>query len=86
MKAVLLYSYGDPSQLRYEETETPRYGDNEVLVRLHATSINPIDVKIRSGAAKSRFPIEFPAILGRDLSGEVADAVAMFRASRKECA
>jgi NADPH:quinone reductase-like Zn-dependent oxidoreductase len=74
MKAVLLYSYGDPEQLRYEETEMPRYGDNEVLVRLRATSINPIDVKIRSGAAKSRFSIEFPAILGRDLSGEVADA------------
>jgi NADPH:quinone reductase-like Zn-dependent oxidoreductase len=73
MKAVLLYSYGDPSQLRYEETAVPKYADNEVLVRMHATSINPIDVKIRSGAAKSRFPIEFPAILGRDLSGEVVE-------------
>jgi NADPH:quinone reductase-like Zn-dependent oxidoreductase len=51
----------------------PRYGDDEVLVKMHATSINPIDVKIRSGAAKSRFSIEFPAILGRDLSGEVAE-------------
>jgi NADPH:quinone reductase-like Zn-dependent oxidoreductase len=73
MKAVLLYSYGDPTQLRYEETAMPKYGDNEVLVKLRATSINPIDVKIRSGAAKSRFSIEFPAILGRDLSGEVAE-------------
>src|ERR1700722_4578724 len=73
MKAVLLYSYGDPEQLRYEETAMPQYGDDEVLVRMHATSINPIDVKIRSGAAKSRFSIEFPAILGRDLSGEVAE-------------
>jgi NADPH:quinone reductase-like Zn-dependent oxidoreductase len=73
MKAVLLYSYGDPSQLRYEETAVPRYGDDEVLVKMHATSINPIDVKIRSGAVKSRFSIEFPAVLGRDLSGEVAE-------------
>lgn len=73
MKAALLYSYGDPSQLRYEETAMPKYGDNEVLVEVRATSINPIDVKIRSGAAKSRFSIEFPAILGRDLSGEVAE-------------
>jgi NADPH:quinone reductase-like Zn-dependent oxidoreductase len=72
MKAVLLYSYGDPSQLRYEEVPVPKYGDDEVLVKMHATSINPVDAKIRSGAAKSRFPIEFPAILGRDLSGEVA--------------
>jgi NADPH:quinone reductase-like Zn-dependent oxidoreductase len=42
MKAVLLYSYGDPSQLRYEETAMPKYGDDEVLVKTHATSINPI--------------------------------------------
>ena len=74
MKAALLYSYGDPEQLRYEETAVPKYGDNEVLVKVRATSINPIDVKIRSGAAKSRFSIEFPAILGRDLSGEVAES------------
>jgi hypothetical protein len=33
----------------------PKYGDNDVLVRVRATSINPIDVKMRSGAAKSRF-------------------------------
>src|ERR1700691_1416938 len=74
MKAVLLYSYGDPAQLRYEETAMPKCGDNEVLVKVRATSINPIDVKIRSGAAKSRFSIEFPAILGRDLAGEVAES------------
>ncbi|MGA8440849.1 MAG: NADP-dependent oxidoreductase [Candidatus Sulfotelmatobacter sp.] len=73
MKAVRLYAYGDPTQLRYEDTDIPHYSDNEVLVRMHATSINPIDVKIRSGAAKSRMPIEFPAILGRDLSGEVVE-------------
>lgn len=73
MNAALLYSDGDPEQLRYEETAMPKYGDNEVLVKVRATSINPIDVKIRSGAAKSRFSIEFRAILGRDLSGEVAE-------------
>jgi len=42
-----------------------------VLVRVAAASINPIDWKIRSGAAKERFPVEFPAILGRDVSGTV---------------
>ena len=74
MKAVLLYAYGDPAQLRYEETDMPKYGDNEVLVKVRATSINPIDWKLRSGAAKSRMPLTLPAILGRDLSGEVAEA------------
>ncbi|HWE85648.1 MAG TPA: NADP-dependent oxidoreductase [Terracidiphilus sp.] len=71
MKAVLLHEYGDASQLKYEDTEVPPYGDNEVLVKIRATSINPIDWKVRSGAAKARFPVEFPAILGRDLAGEV---------------
>src|ERR1035438_8178602 len=50
MKAVLLYAYGDPGQLRYEDTDMPKYGDNEVLVKIRATSINPIDLKMRSGA------------------------------------
>jgi NADPH:quinone reductase-like Zn-dependent oxidoreductase len=73
MKAVLLYAYGDPAQLRYEETAMPEYGENEVLVGVRATSVNPIDLKIRSGLAKARMPIEFPAILGRDLAGEVVE-------------
>ncbi len=71
MKAVLLHEYGGPDRLRYEDTDIPVYGDNEVLDRMHATSINPIDYKVRSGAAKDRFPVHFPAILGRDLAGEV---------------
>jgi NADPH:quinone reductase-like Zn-dependent oxidoreductase len=51
----------------------PKYGENEVLVKVRATSVNPIDLKLRSGAAKSRMPLTLPAILGRDLSGEVAE-------------
>lgn len=74
MKAVLLYEYGDADRLRYQETDVPDYGDNEVLVRVKATSINPVDLKIRSGSAKARMPVEFPAILGRDLAGEVVKA------------
>ncbi|MBT9330859.1 NADP-dependent oxidoreductase [Paracidobacterium acidisoli] len=74
MKAVLLPAYGDDSQLKYEETDIPEYGHNEVLIRIRATSINPIDYKMRSGAAKGRFPVEFPGILGRDLAGEVEAA------------
>jgi NADPH:quinone reductase-like Zn-dependent oxidoreductase len=74
MKAVLLYEYGGPEKLRYEDTDVPDYGDNEVLVRVRATSLNPVDWKIRSGAARARMPVEFPAILGRDLSGEVVAA------------
>ena len=51
MKAVLLYEYGGPEKLRYVDTDVPDYGDNEVLVRVRATSINPVDWKLRSGGA-----------------------------------
>lgn len=72
MKAVLLEGYGGVDQLRIATVPRPEPGSGEVLVRVHATSVNPIDYKIRSGSAKERFPQEFPAILGRDLAGEVA--------------
>ena len=74
MKAVVLYQYGGPEQLKYEETERPEFGDNEVLVQVKATSVNPIDFKLRSGSYKQRMPLNFPAILGRDLAGEVVEA------------
>lgn len=74
MKAVLLEQYGRPEKLRYADADLPAYGDNEVLVRVHATSINPIDYKLRSGAVRQWMPSEFPAILGRDLAGEVEAA------------
>jgi len=71
MKAVLLHAYGDVSQLSYEDTPTPVAAAGEVLVKTIATSINPIDWKLRSGAMREWRPLTFPAILGRDLSGEV---------------
>jgi NADPH:quinone reductase-like Zn-dependent oxidoreductase len=74
MKAVVLYEYGDASKLRFEtDKAVPSFGSNEVLVRVHATSINPIDWKVRSGSAKDWLPVHFPDILGRDVAGEVAD-------------
>ncbi len=72
MKAIVLHEYGPPSKLVYEDFPDPTPARGEVLVRVHAASVNPIDWKIRSGAAKERFPINFPAILGRDLAGTVA--------------
>jgi NADPH:quinone reductase-like Zn-dependent oxidoreductase len=71
MKASVLHEYGGPENLKYEDVPDPIPGEDEVLIRIAATSINPIDYKIRSGDAKARFPVEFPAILGRDVSGVV---------------
>jgi NADPH:quinone reductase-like Zn-dependent oxidoreductase len=71
MKAVVLHEYGGPEKLRYEDFPDPVAGAGEVLVRQTATSINPVDWKMRSGAAKQYFPVEFPGILGRDVAGVV---------------
>ena len=86
MKAIVLHEYGGPEKLKYEDVEDPKPGPGEVLVHVAAASINPIDWKMRSGEAKSRFPVEFPAILGRDVSGvvrEVGDGVTGFEPGDK---
>jgi NADPH:quinone reductase-like Zn-dependent oxidoreductase len=71
MKAVVLHEYGGPEKLIYEEVADPVADEGQVLVRVAASSVNPIDFKMRSGEAKDRFPLEFPVILGRDISGIV---------------
>ena len=71
MKAVLLHGYGDVSRLSYEDAPMPVPAAGEVLVKTIAVSINPIDWKLRRGDLREMMPLAFPAILGRDLSGEV---------------
>ena len=71
MKAVVLHEFGPPKNLKYEEVPDPIPGEGEVLIRVAASSVNPIDFKMRSGAAGARYPVQFPAILGRDVAGIV---------------
>jgi NADPH:quinone reductase-like Zn-dependent oxidoreductase len=71
MKAVVIHAYGGPEQLKFEERPEPTVGPGDVLVRVAATSVNPFDLKIRSGAMKDFFPLAFPTILGVDVSGIV---------------
>jgi NADPH:quinone reductase-like Zn-dependent oxidoreductase len=73
MKAIVLKAYGDVDQLFYEEVERPQPKPGEVLVKVAAASVNPIDWKVRSGAMREIIPIQLPAILGYDLAGEVAE-------------
>jgi len=71
MNAVLLRGYGDLTHLSYEEVPIPVPAAGELLVKTIAVSVNPIDWKLRRGDLKEMMPLTFPAILGRDLSGEV---------------
>ncbi|MDE1163547.1 MAG: NADP-dependent oxidoreductase [Acidobacteriaceae bacterium] len=73
MKAVLLHEYGKPGLLKWEEAADPKPGQGEVLVRVQAASVNPVDLKRRSGAAAERFPVQFPGILGRDFAGVIRE-------------
>lgn len=72
MKAVVLHEYGGPEKLRFEkDVPDPEIRENTVLIAATAASVNPIDWKVRSGARQKDFPLSFPAILGRDVSGIV---------------
>ena len=79
MKSVRLHGYGGVDQLVYEEAETPEPQGGEVLVKVAATSVNPIDWKIRSGHARNLLNVTFPAILGRDVAGTVVKVGANVR-------
>jgi NADPH:quinone reductase-like Zn-dependent oxidoreductase len=71
LKAAVIRAYGGPEELKLEELPDPIPGPGEVLVRVAATSVNPFDWKLRSGAFKDEFALIFPAILGVDVSGTV---------------
>jgi NADPH:quinone reductase-like Zn-dependent oxidoreductase len=67
MQAIVVRETGDPDVLRLEELERPEPGDGEVLIRVFAASVNPVDWKYRRGFA----PKPLPAVLGNDVSGVV---------------
>ena len=82
MRAVRIHEYGGPDTLRFDtDVPDPVASSGDVLVEMIATSVNPIDWKIRSGARQNDFPLKLPAILGRDVCGivqSVGDGVAGF--------
>jgi len=59
MKAIVIHGYGGPEVLKYEDYPDPVPAVGEVLVRVAASSVNPFDFKIRSGALKDFFPLTF---------------------------
>ncbi|MFJ5985283.1 NADP-dependent oxidoreductase [Lentzea sp. NPDC092896] len=78
MRAARYHDYGPADVLVIEDVPEPHAGPGEVRIRVTAASVNPVDWKLRSGAARSFLPVEFPAIPGRDAAGvvdEVGDDV-----------
>jgi NADPH:quinone reductase-like Zn-dependent oxidoreductase len=71
MKAVRIHNYGGPEVLRYEEVPLPTIGEEEVLIRVHAAAVNPLDWKVRSGYFQIWSPHTFPLILGFDVAGVI---------------
>ncbi len=69
MKAIVVHQYGGPEELKFEEYPDPVPGEGEVLVRVAATSVNPIDYKRRAGLTKDFYPMKFPGLIGVDIAG-----------------
>jgi len=71
MKAIRIHRHGGPEVLEYEEAPRPEPGEGEVLVRVRAAGVNPVDWKIREGYLQSALRHSLPLIPGWDLSGTV---------------
>jgi NADPH:quinone reductase-like Zn-dependent oxidoreductase len=71
MKAVHIHEYGGPEEMVFGELDDPITGKNEVLIRVAAAAVNPVDWKIREGRLKIITGKNFPMIMGVELSGTV---------------
>jgi NADPH:quinone reductase-like Zn-dependent oxidoreductase len=82
MNAIRMHSYGGPEVLLYEEAPRPRVREAEVLIRVHAAGVNPLDRKVRAGELKEIIHHKLPLIPGWDVSGvveEVGQGVSQFK-------
>jgi NADPH:quinone reductase-like Zn-dependent oxidoreductase len=83
MKAVRIHKYGGPEVLHYEDAPRPKPAATEVLIRVHAAGVNPVDWKIREGHLKEFLNHSLPLIIGWDVSGvveQVGRGVSRFKA------
>src|SRR5580698_2082289 len=72
MKAIVVHQYGGPEVLKFEDYRDPVPGPGEVLVRVAAAGVNPIDYKRRAGLTKDFYPMHFPSLIGIDVAGTVS--------------
>lgn len=82
MRAVIAEQYGGPEVLELADIDVPHVGPNGVLVRVHASSVNPVDWKLRAGWLSGYWKLRFPVIWGCDASGvveQVGSSVTLFK-------
>ena len=83
MKAIVIHQYGGPEALKYEDAPRPEPKDNQVLVKVIAAAVNPVDAMIRSGKYAKVFGTQLPWIPGYDVAGmveKVGSSVKKFKA------
>ena len=71
MKAAYINRYGNINDVQLDEQSKPVLTENDVLIKVHAASINPLDLRVLEGEFKAILPIQFPFILGNDFAGTV---------------
>ncbi|UQN29666.1 NADP-dependent oxidoreductase [Brachybacterium kimchii] len=74
MRQITLPAFGDPDVLRLEEAPAPQPAPGEVLVRVAFAGLNPLDYKLRDGSSGRASALTLPAVLGREMFGEVLGA------------
>ncbi len=82
MKAAYITRYGNINDVQIDEQPKPSLTENAVLVKVHAASINPLDLRVLEGEFKAILPVPFPFILGNDFAGtvvEVGSKVSQFK-------
>ncbi|MEQ7245149.1 NADP-dependent oxidoreductase [Enterococcus avium] len=72
-RAIVIEEYGHADQLKESNVALPELGEHQVLVKIKATSVNPIDWKLREGYLAQMMPWDFPIILGWDVAGEIVE-------------
>ncbi|MCO5950209.1 NADP-dependent oxidoreductase [Mucilaginibacter flavidus] len=71
MKTIQIETYNDSSVLQLKQADKPQPGDGEILIKIAATTVNPFDIKVRSGSMQQVVPVNLPWIPGSDAAGTV---------------
>lgn len=72
MKAAVANNYDGPSQLKMMDIDQPEPSEGQILIEVHAASVNPFDLKLINGSLRDILPLKFPYVVGMDVSGVVS--------------